>query len=286
MKTDVFPLNYFKNIWTPKQIVQQKHSFNWFQLIIVLLFLNGLMIIPVSLNYAKMETFSVENTFPETFQLVDQTVVNNMNEATFNLGKMNLNESFLSQTDNGVVAGGITNQEAEQILQDEGSVLLFLENELQIREKDNSVSIVPYTKDFDLSGVTTTEELQDAISQQWFVKNQLFVVAAFSFILFALLLTELTLLVFGAAFFLFIASKNKKTGQKTYKKAVAVVLYAAGVPSLLAMIVGMFEFNIITMMTIQSVGMIGYIWFIYYYNRIEEIKVQKAAKKQATQIHY
>ena len=267
-------------------MIHQNNSFNWLQLIIVLLFLNGLMIIPVSLNYANMDTFSVKNTFPETFQMVDQTVVDNMKEATFNSGEMDLAESFRIQTDNGVVAGGLTNQEAEQILQEEGNVLLFLENELQLREKDNSVSIVPYTKDFELTGVTTTEQLQEAISQQWFMKNQLFVVAVFSFILFALLLTELILLVFGAAFFLFIASKNKKTGDKSYKKSISVVLYAAGVPSLAAMLVGLVDFNVITMMTIQSLGMIGYIWFIYYYNRINEIKAQKAAKTHTTQIHY
>ena len=282
MKTDVFPLNYFKNIWTPKQIIQQNHSFNWLQLIIVLLFLNGMMIIPVSLNYAKMETFSVKNTFPETFQLMDQTVVDHMNEAVFNSGEMSLGESFLVETANGVVAGGLTDQEAEQIVQEEGNLLLFLNNEFQLREKNQPVTIVPYTKDFDLSSVTTLEQFQESISQQWFIKNQTFVIAAFSAILFALLLTELSFLVFGAALFLFIASKNKKTGEKSYKKSVAVVLYAAGVPSIAAMIVGVIEFNVITMMTIQSVGMIGFIWFIYYYNRINEIKAQKAAKIHTT----
>lgn len=287
MKTDVFPLNYFKNIWTPKQIVQQKHSFNWFQLIVVLLFLNGLMIIPVSLNYAKMETFSVQNTFPETFQMIDQTVVDTMKEAAFTSGEMNLEEPFRIQTDNGVVAGSLTEQEAAQILQEDGSVLLFLENELQLREKGQSVSIVPYTKDFDLTAATTVREFQDAISQQWFIKNQTFVIAAFSSILFALLLTELSLLIFVAAFFLYIASKNKQTGnRKLYKESVATVLYAAGVPSIAAMAVGLFEFNVITMVTIQSVGLIGYIWFIYYHNRINELKAQKAVKSQKTQIHY
>lgn len=267
-------------------MIQQNYTFNWFQLIVILLFLNGLMIIPVSLNYAKMDTFSVKNTFPETFQMIDQTVVDNMSEADFNLGEMDLEEPFLIQTDNGVVASGLTNQEAKQVLQADGSVLLFLNNELHLREKNQSVSVVPYTKDFNLTGITTTEQFQEAISQQWFMKNQLFVIAMFSFILFALLLTELTLLVFGAAFFLFIASKNKKTSRKLYKNEVAIVLYAAGVPSIAAMVMGLIDFNVITMMTIQSVGMVGYIWFIYYYNRINEIKAQKTAKMHTTQIHY
>lgn len=267
-------------------MIQQNYSFNWFQLIIVLLFLNGLMIIPVSLNYAKMDTFSVKNTFPETFQLIDQTVVDNMSEADFNLGQMDLNDPFVIQSANGLVAGGLMNQEAKQVLQEEGNVLLFLNNEIQLRENNQSVSVVPYTENFDLDGVTTTEQFQEAISQQWFMKNQLFVIAVFSLILSVLLLTELSLLVFGAAFFLFIASKNKKTSRKPYKNAVAIVLYAAGVPSIAAMVMGLIDFNVITMMTIQSVGMIGYIWFIYYYNRINEIKAQKTAKTHTTQIHY
>lgn len=279
MKTDTFPLNYFKTIWSPKRIIEKRQPLNWFQLLFLLLFLNALMIVPVSLNYTKIDSYSLENTFPETFQLINQSVADEMKAGSVVDGKLHINE-FSVKSDNGIVIGGISSEAAEQVMADEENAVLFLADELIIKENNQSAAHVPYTKEFTLGNIRSAEQLKAGISQQWFIKNQSFLIAVLSLVLFVLLLTELIFLTFGAAFFLYIASKNKPLLKGRYKDSVTVVIYATGLPTILAMLVGLIDFNIITMVTIQSVGMIGFIWGIYYYNRINEIKAQKALSKQ------
>lgn len=289
LKTDVFPLNYFKDLWTPKQILKQNRTFNWFQIALVVLFLNALMIIPVSLHYAKMDNYPIENTFPNAFDLIDASVVSELNETTFQSGRMEEDSVFKVESEKGMVIGGITSNEAEEILRTEDNAVLFLENGFILKEADQPASSVPYTKKVSFTQADTVTEVRNILSQQWFIKNQTFVVAAFSFIIYVLLLTELILLVFGSAFFGFLTLKHKLETRISYKTSVSTVLYAAGVPTLAAMFVGLFEFNIILMITIQSVGMLIYIWMMYYQSRMGEIqrkKEQKAAAKEATQFHY
>lgn len=285
MKTDVFPLSYFKHLWTPKQILKQDRTFNWFQIALVVLFLNALMILPVSLHYAKMDNYPIKNTFPNAFDLIDASVVSELSETTFQSGRMEEDSVFKIESEKGVVIGGITSNEAEEILRTEDNAVLFLENGFILKEADRPASSVPYTKNISFAQANTVTEVRSVLSQQWFIKNQTFVVAAFSFIIYVLLLTELILLVFGSAFFGFLTLKHKQATKISYKSAVSTVLYAAGVPTLAAMLIGLFEFNIILMITIQSVGMIGYIWVMYYQSRMEEIQKKKEQKK-AAQFHY
>lgn len=237
------------------------------------------MIVPVSLNYTRMDSYSLENTFPESFQLLDQSVVRELSKASIKNGEMTVDE-FEINNEQGAIIGGISSQRAELALKEEENTILFLEDELIIKETNQSASYVPYTKDFTLEGIESTDQLKEAVSQQWFIKNQSFLIAVLSFILFVLLLAELVFLIFGAAFFLYIASKNKPLLKSSYKESVSVVMYATGAPTIAAMLVGLIDFNIITMVTVQSIGMIGFIWVIYYHNRISEIKAQKEMSKQ------
>lgn len=289
LKTDVFPLNYFKHLWTPKQILKQRRTFNWLQITLLVLFLNALMIIPVSLHYAKMNNFPIENTFPNAFDLIDSSVVSELNEATFQSGQMKEGSVFKSESEKGTVMGGITSNEAEEILRTEENAVLFLENGFVLKEADQPASSVPYTKEVSFAQADTVTEVKSILSQQWFIKNQTFVVGAFTFIIYVLLLTELVLLVFGSAFFGFLTLKHKLETRISYKSSVSMVLHAAGLSTLVAMGVGLFEFNIILMITIQSVGMLTYIWIMYYQSRMGEIqrkKEQKKAAKKAAQFHY
>ena len=56
-------------------------------MLFLLLFLNALMIVPVSLNYIKINSYTLENPFTETFELMDQSVVNEMTVASIEDGK-------------------------------------------------------------------------------------------------------------------------------------------------------------------------------------------------------
>lgn len=72
LKIDIFPINYFKSVGTPTRAFKNRHKLNWFQLIIVLFFLNGLMTIPVTLNYTKLNFIPLEEFYPNAIQIIDE----------------------------------------------------------------------------------------------------------------------------------------------------------------------------------------------------------------------
>ena len=278
MKSDVFPLNYFKSIWSPKQIFKNRHQLNWFQIFVVLLFVNSLLMIPVALNYVKMDTFPVEDTLPGSFGLIDEAVVLKLQAGNYENGTLKLPESFVLSTENGMVSGLLTESETDEALSADNA-LLFQETEFVIKEGDQSLETIPYTKDFDLSKVTTVAELKEALSRQWFIKNKAYTVATLMSLVFSITLVSTLFLTFGSAIFLYLTKKSKFSSIDTYKESVNLLTNCIGLPSFVALLLGLIQFDIIIMLMIQSVGLVMMLLIVFYQTRFNDKTSGKEVKK-------
>lgn len=278
MKSDVFPLNYFKSIWSPKQIFKNRHQLNWFQIFVVLLFVNSLLMIPVALNYVKMDTFPVEDTLPGSFGLIDETVVLKLQAGNYENGTLELPESFVLSTENGMVSGLLTESETDEALTADNA-LLFQETEFVIKEGDQSLETIPYTKDFDLSKVTTVAELKEALSRQWFIKNKAYTVATLMSLVFSITLVSTLFLTFGSAIFLYLTKKSKFSSINSYKESVNLLTNCIGLPSFVALLLGLIQFDIIIMLMIQSVGLVMMLLIVFYQTRFNDKTSGKEVKK-------
>ncbi|MGB7365687.1 DUF1189 domain-containing protein [Carnobacterium jeotgali] len=278
MKSDVFPLNYFKSIWSPKQIFKNRHQLNWFQIFVVLLFVNSLLMIPVALNYVKMDTFPVEDTLPGSFGLIDETVVLKLQAGNYENGTLELPESFDLSTENGMVSGLLTESETDEALTADNA-LLFQETEFVIKEGDQSLETIPYTKDFNLSKVTTVAELKEALSRQWFIKNKAYTVATLMSLVFSITLVSTLFLTFGSAIFLYLTKKSKFSSINSYKESVNLLTNCIGLPSFVALLLGLIQFDIIIMLMIQSVGLVMMLLIVFYQTRFNDKTSGKEVKK-------
>ena len=278
MKSDVFPLNYFKSIWSPKQIFKNRHQLNWFQIFVVLLFVNSLLMIPVALNYVKMDTFPVEDTLPGSFGLIDEAVVLKLQAGNYENGTLKLPESFVLSTENGMVSGLLTESETDEALSADNA-LLFQETEFVIKEGDQSLETIPYTKDFDLSKVTTVAELKEALSRQWFIKNKAYTVATLMSLVFSITLVSTLFLTFGSAIFLYLTKKSKFSSINSYKESVNLLTNCIGLPSFVALLLGLIQFDIIIMLMIQSVGLVMMLLVVFYKTRFNDKTSGKEVKK-------
>ncbi|EDP67204.1 hypothetical protein CAT7_00346 [Carnobacterium sp. AT7] len=278
MKSDVFPLNYFKSIWSPKQIFKNRHQLNWFQIFVVLLFVNSLLMIPVALNYVKMDTFPVEDTLPGSFGLIDEAVVLKLQAGNYENGTLKLPESFVLSTENGMVSGLLTESETDEALSADNA-LLFQETEFVIKEGDQSLETIPYTKDFDLSKVTTVAELKEALSRQWFIKNKAYTVATLMSLVFSITLVSTLFLTFGSAIFLYLTKKSKFSSINSYKESVNLLTNCIGLPSFVALLLGLIQFDIIIMLMIQSVGLVMMLLIVFYQTRFNDKTSGKEVKK-------
>lgn len=264
LKTDVFPLNYVKNIWSPLKAFKNRFVLTWPMMIVVIIFLNALMVIPVTLNYAEMESFPLEEYYPiAASQLVDDQVLDEIQTVVVNEGQLSIPEPFQVENAYGEVVGGLTLDEIESQISSP-NFIAFQENQLIIAEEGLPTATVLYTRDVSFSEMETKEEIVEEISRQWFNQNRVLIVLIFSFLISTFLLFMLLFLVFGSSFLLYLTKKGSLTTIKTYKESVNLILNSLAVPTFLAMLFGLFYFELYIMVTIQSLGMAAYLFWIWY----------------------
>lgn len=269
MKTDVFPLTYFKNIWTPRRIFKKRHQLNWFQLVFILFFLTSLLMIPVSLNFLKTETYPIEESYPEAFKLIDKPVVAAFQKAMNEKGVLVTEPGVNLVKKNGVVSITESNSVIKENLKAENA-LIFSKNELYLKNKGVPVSNIPYTKDFNPSQIKSVEDMKEAVSRQWFFQNRVYVIGSLLLLVFSILFFSTILIVLGSAVFLYLTKKNSFSSIKTYKESVNLILNALGMPSLLALISSFIQFDIVVMLTIQSIGLALMILTVFYTTRFND----------------
>lgn len=264
LKTDVFPLNYVKNIWSPLKAFKNRFVLTWPMMIVVIIFLNALMVIPVTLNYAEMESFPLEEYYPiAASQLIDDQVVDELQTVDVNEGQLSIPEPFQVENANGEVVGGLSLDEIENHISSP-NFIAFQENQLIIAEEGLPTATVLYTRDVSFGEMETKAEIVEEISRQWFNQNRVLIVLIFSFLISTFLLFMLLFLVFGSSFLLYLTKKGSLTTIKTYKESVNLILNSLAVPTFLAMLFGLFYFELYIMVTIQSLGMAAYLFWIWY----------------------
>ena len=269
MKTDVFPLTYFNTIWTPRQIFKKRHKLNWLQLVFILFFLTSLLMIPVSLNFLKMETYPIEESYPEAFKLMDKSVVRAFQQATNEKGVLVTEPGVSVVKDNGVMSITESNSVIQKALKAENA-LIFSKNEFVLKNKGVPVSNIPYTKDFNPSQINSVEDMKEAVSRQWFFQNRVYVIGSLLLLVFSILFVSTILIVLGSAVFLYLTKKNSFSSIKTYKESVNLILNALGIPTLLALISSFIQFDIVVMLTIQSIGLALMILMVFYTTRFND----------------
>ena len=264
LKTDVFPLNYVKNIWSPLKAFKNRFVLTWPMMIVVIIFLNALMVIPVTLNYAEMESFPLEEYYPiAASQLVDDQVLDEIQTVVVKEGQLSIPEPFQVKNAYGEVVGGLSLDEIENHISSP-NFIAFQENQLIIAEEGLPTATVLYTRDVSFGEMETKEEIVEEISRQWFNQNRVLIVLIFSFLISTFLLFMLLFLVFGSSFLLYLTKKGSLTTIKTYKESVNLILNSLAVPTFLAMLFGLFYFELYIMVTIQSLGMAAYLFWIWY----------------------
>ncbi|HIZ71509.1 MAG TPA: DUF1189 family protein [Candidatus Atopostipes pullistercoris] len=269
MKTDLFPINYFKSVWSPIQAFKNRHQLNWFHLVIVLLFLNGLMTIPVTMNYTKLDSISFERFYPNAVKIIDNTNINALGDIDYQNGEMLFKEPFISENEFGIMAGGLSLDDKENLLEKD-QYILFEPNQLIIKESNMAEASILYTKDFSLQGFTQAEEVVNEISRQWFKQNKIFIVMIFSVMISAFLFVIVLFLTLGSAFFLYLTKKSSLSSIKTFKESVNLILNLLTLPTIIAMIFSLFHFDITLMLSIQTLGLVLMLIIVYYKTKLND----------------
>ena len=281
MQNKSFPINYFNSVLTPVKNFIGRKQLSWPKLLFVILFLNGIMMIPIVINFTQTEAIQLKSTFPAVYDLIDEDVVDSLNQTTSEKGQVTFTEPFILEKEAGIVLGGVDEQEIEEALE-MTNALVFAEDRFYLKEGDLPVSEITYTADVQLNGWQTVDDLQAEINRQWFQYNRVFIVATYSFMITGMLLMMNLLLVFGAAFFIRLAGRSAMIEINTYKESVNLILNAMGIPVLLAFLLGLVMPDISMIMSVQTFGLVVMLVLIYFRTQFSEDYVAKRKREASS----
>jgi len=281
MQNKSFPINYFNSVLTPVKNFIGRKQLSWPKLLFVILFLNGIMMIPIVINFTQTEAIQLKSTFSAIYDLIDEDVVDSLNQTTSEKGQVTFTEPFILEKEAGIVLGGVDEQEIEEALE-MTNALVFAEDRFYLKEGDLPVSEITYTADVQLNGWQTVDDLQAEINRQWFQYNRVFIVATYSFMITGMLLMMNLLLVFGAAFFIRLAGRSAMIEINTYKESVNLILNAMGIPVLLAFLLGLVMPDISMIMSVQTFGLVVMLVLIYFRTQFSEDYVAKRKREASS----
>lgn len=237
---------------TPKSAFYGRNQLNWFQIVIVFLFLNGLLMIPVSLYFANSNQFQLEEMMPQALQLIDKETMKSMEAVDFKNGEMVSDSKLLIKKESGFVG---VNQ-PEKTLKEAENAVDFEKNHFILKDQSGYEFKVAYTKDFEKSINTTDKQLVAELKRMWYQQNRAFVSFTMMLMTGSILVVSNLLLIGGAAIFIWLTKRNAYSAIASYRESVNFILNASGWGMLLGLVVGTFHFDLTIMLSLSSLGMV------------------------------
>lgn len=272
MQKKPFLMEYFSSIITPRNIFIGRNYLSWPKILFIFIFSISCFILPISIQMAKMDTFPVEFLSPTIAELPGDAFIDTLSNYHLEDGEL-VGElaGYQEVEENNLLAIDYDNKYEvngdNQQYQVEGyeNVILFTKQELIITDSTGYGFKIDYRygsdSDFDIQ---SKESLINYIGHIWYTQNKVYI---FPMMIVAVALVVATLSIlqlFGMAFILWLTKKSNITRINSYKESANLVLNAAGIPTILAVIYGFIQFNIMIMFLIQSFGAVIFITLTFF----------------------
>jgi len=158
-------------------------------------------------------------------------------------------------------------------LSDRGGII-YTSDQTIFGEDSSSLFYQPYTGDKAMNEVEDVESLKTLMSQQWFWSNRTSIVLTNYIQLSVLIIVSLLFLVLGSSFFLSFMRKNDMYDINSFSEALTIVLNCLGLPTLIAMVIGLISGNPTTMLTVQGLLFVLMLMWVYWKTHFNDTYVQ------------
>lgn len=251
----VFPINYFINIFSPIKIFKNRKVLKIWQIGLIVLLLNALMLIPLSFQIGNMQTANLEDFVPKALSKIDDQFLREYNQSIQN-GNLVISENK--------VPNFYTSLDEAKKVSIKDSDILIASNGFIIKEKDKPLIEQTFAPSSEFNQVETKEELVKNLSQHWFDSNRMAIVLTNFINIWILLITNFTGLLLGTGFILWLTHFAKIFTIETFNEALQLSLNAFGLPTLIAMLIGLLAKEPNSMALIQSSSYILWLLFVFW----------------------
>lgn len=270
----VFPINYFLTAFSAVKSFTHRQYLKHWQKLVVMILLASLMMIPLSFQLGRTTGADLTNYVPEVMDYIDESVVQELN-ALDNSGTdlMITEEKIIKENDELIICLAPSTEAAETLLSDRGGII-YTSDQTIFGEDSSSLFYQPYTGDKAMNEVEDVESLKTLMSQQWFWSNRTSIVLTNYIQLSVLIIVSLLFLVLGSSFFLSFMRKNDMFDINSFSEALTIVLNCLGLPTLIAMVIGLISGNPTTMLTVQGLLFVLMLMWVYWKTHFNDTYVQ------------
>ena len=270
----VFPINYFITAFSAVKSFTHRQYLKHWQKLVVMILLASLMMIPLSFQLGRTTGADLTNYVPEVMDYIDESVVQELN-ALDNSGTdlMITEEKIIKENDELIICLAPSAEAAETLLSDRGGII-YTSDQTIFGEDSSSLFYQPYTGDKAMNEVEDVESLKTLMSQQWFWSNRTSIILTNYIQLSVLIIVSLLFLVLGSSFFLSFMRKNDMYDINSFSEALTIVLNCLGLPTLIAMVIGLISGNPTTMLTVQGLLFVLMLMWVYWKTHFNDTYVQ------------
>lgn len=246
-----FPLNYFSALIGPKRLFSGRKQLSWLHFSLIFLFLVSLMVVPVTLFYANQVRTIPMAQFLTVESLIDQPGVDRFSQLEVVNGELRSAPMVINRTDELLI--GIDLSKAQQ--SQRNAFINFEKNNWTIQQKESGTTRtyqMNYSSSFDPTSVTSPQEFQLFLEQAFYDSNRPTIIFSYSLSFGIILFIMTALILFGAAFFLWMTRKSRFSSIHTFKESANLMLNVIGGGAIISAVIGLIHFDFVLMLGIQS----------------------------------
>ncbi|MEM5590855.1 DUF1189 family protein [Niallia circulans] len=271
-KSEPFLMQYFKSIITPTNVFKGKNLLTWPKMIFLFIFLIACMMMPTSIQMAKLTNFPFEFLFPQTAELITDDFAKSLSSKQVKNGKLvGIDSQYTEETGGNVIAIDkdnkyqMTGEDQTIAIKGYENAIVFKEDYAVIAEENGFgfQLYYPMNEEKYPFKIENKEDVLRYIGTLWYVQNKAFLLPILLLLL-AGVYTAMNVVQFlFMSLVLWLTKKSNITDIRTFKEAATIVLNAAGLPTILAVIYGFIQFDVATFIMIQGLGTVLMIAFAF-----------------------
>ncbi|WP_025730348.1 hypothetical protein [Atopobacter phocae] len=245
-----FHLNYVSAACSPfKSFLKRDYLKGW-QVAIILLVLNAMMLFPLSLQIGQLKYVNLEDYAPQSSQLIDGQLINELQKQT--------NETTTAPT-------------AFELTREKGKANIRLTDQsFELSESKGGKVAGKWLNPVDWTTINQPQQLKQLVTENWLAQNRIPI--ALSLLMNISILTGVSLLLvwLGTTVFLYLTKFSKMFSITTWREAWHVSLNWLFLPTAFAMIIGFITKNPGSMLTFHGFLYVGMILWSYWKTHLND----------------
>lgn len=224
-----FPINYFLTIFSPLKIFTNRGKYKIWQLALIVLLLNGLMVLPLANAIGRMSSVNLDEFFPKVVsQLSDNTLARyNTYVSDWGLDIHEVDQEFFPDQESAIEA-----------LNQKVNGLVFYPQGFALRESELSF-LQEFDSQLPLKEFSDLEQWIDFLGNQWFEKNRLSIIMTRFINVWLLNIINFLGLLFGSALLLWLTRFGRMFTIGGFLQAFGLCINAMGLATLISLVIGL-----------------------------------------------